>query len=215
MRTILLLVFLYFPVLVFSGNTESLSYLHPFYVGVNAGYGSTTWKGLVPNADNKSIVLNMSTPTNVTEGGGVVGGVVGFEFFPSLAIESLYLSYPDARVFFDTSSLFTFENEGLTELRTHTEAAALMVKVMFTIPETAVRLYSSVGAGWVHREDELSDVWLTTPAFGAGFNYPLSEHLMAEIAANYFSGYGESELNPVNDFIPFLYSVYFRVAYRI
>jgi hypothetical protein len=38
---------------------------------------------------------------------------------------------------------------------------------------------------------------------------------MAEIAGSYTAGFGESELEPVYDYIPFLYAVVLRIAYRI
>ena len=54
-----------------------------------------------------------------------------------------------------------------------------------------------------------------TPTFALGFNYNLSEHIMAELGANYTAGYGESELNPAKDYVPFLYSAFVQLAYRI
>ncbi len=202
-------------VFAYAGSTTADFDPHPFYIGVNGGYGSTTWKGLVPSQEKKSIVLNMSTPTDVREGGGVWGGVVGFDFSPWFGMDVNYLSYPKAEVFFDETSLFSFENNGRALLATHTQTVSLMAKFMVVIPETIMRLYSSVGVGWIHRGDEINDSWLVAPSFGAGLNYPISEHWMGEIAANYISGYGESEISPANDFIPFVYAVFFRVAYRV
>jgi len=49
---------------------------------------------------------------------------------------------------------------------------------------------------------------------GGGFNYSFTEHLMAEFGFNFTAGYGESELNPANDYVPFLYSGFFSMAYR-
>ncbi|MDF1677093.1 MAG: outer membrane beta-barrel protein [Legionellaceae bacterium] len=210
-----MVIFACWSALLYAGDSGDVFDPHPFYVGLNGGYGSTTWKGLVPSRDNQSIVLNISTPTDVHEGGFTWGGFAGFEFSPFVAVEANYLSYPKAEIFFDESSLFSFENQGQLKFSTHTQTVSLMAKVMFVLPETVIRAYSSLGVGWVHRGDEVNDVWLATPSFGAGVNYPLAEHLMIEVAANYMSGYGESELNPANDFVPFLYAVYFRLAYRV
>ena len=215
MQIIFIFIAFFWSMLAYSGESGAPFDAHPFYVGLNGGYGSTTWKGLVPSPDNQSIVLNISTPTNVHEGGWVWGGVAGFDFSPFVGVELNYLSYPKAEIFFHESSLFSFENDGQTQLNTHTQTVSLMAKVMFVIPQTIVRAYSSVGVGWIHRGDKINDIWLVAPSFGAGFNYPLAEHLMTEIAANYMSGYGESELNPTNDYIPFVYAVYFRLAYRV
>ena len=215
MQIIVIFLVSFWSILAYSGASKDAFDPHPLYVGLNSGYGSTTWQGLVPSHDKQSIVLNISTPTDVHEGGFVWGGFAGFEFSPFIAVEANYLVYPRAKIFFHETSLFSFENEGQVQLNTQTETASLMAKVMFTIPQTTLRAYSSVGIGWVHRADHINDAWLVTPSFGAGFNYPLAEHLMTEIAANYMAGYGESELSPANDFIPFLYAIYFRFAYRI
>ncbi|MCH9716301.1 MAG: outer membrane beta-barrel protein [Gammaproteobacteria bacterium] len=213
MRIILFCTVFLWSMLAYSGELGVDR--HPLYLGVNGGYGSTTWKGLVPTIDNQSIALKISTPTDVREGGGVWGGVVGFDFTHFFGIEANYLVYPKAEVFFDDSSLFAFENGGQIQLSTSTQTASLMAKIMLSIPNTLTRAYSSVGVGWIHRKDSINNIWFSAPSFGVGLNYPLAEHLMAELAANYMSGYGESELNPANDFVPFLYAVYFRLAYRV
>lgn len=199
----------------YSGSAALPTYSEALYVGLNGGYGSTTWKGLVPSFENQNIVLSISTPTGVNEGGAVLGAVLGFEFTPYFGLEANYLYYPDATIFFDENSIFAFENEGRRELNTRTETLTLMAKIMMTIPKTPIRAYSSVGLGKIHRKDEINDSWSLAPSFGAGFNYPFTEHLMGEIVGTYMTGYGESEISPVNDFIPFLYAVYFRLAYRL
>ena len=207
--------FLIFFRAVYAGDMGHADETHPFYIGLNGGYGSTTWKGLVPKIDNQNVVLSISTPIDVQEGGGVWGGVIGFEFSEHWGVEVNYLSYPSARVFFDEGSFFAFENDGQTELDTKTEALSLMAKIMVGVPQTAFRAYSSVGVGWIHRDDVINNMWLVAPSFGAGVNYLFTPHIMGEIAANYMSGYGESELSPANNYIPFLYAVYFKLAYRI
>lgn len=203
---------LFFLLFIFSAHAEPLT---PLYLGANGGFGSTTWKGLVPTTDHRNVALNISAPTNVQEGGGVWGGVLGFEFWPAFAIEANYLVYPRAEVFFAEDSLFAFENDGTIQLSSDTETVSLMGKILLTLPRTKLRAYSSIGVGWIHRKDWLTDLWLVTPSFGAGFNYPIHSHWMTELAVNYMSGYGESELNPARSYIPFLYAVYFRLAYRV
>lgn len=186
----------------------------PFYAGLTAGYGSTTWGQLVPSKENKNLALSFSTPIHVNEGGGIVGVFVGYEFIPFFALEASYTHYPRAKIFFDPTSLFSFEHDNLTELTSDTEQIALIGKFMLPIPHTRLRAYSSVGAAGVHRSDEISDAWGLHPTFGVGFNYHFTDHLMAEIGIDYTAGYGESELSPVEHYVPFLYSSYFRIAYR-
>lgn len=216
MRFFLLYIVLFFPGIVCAADAGSaLPYTHAFYVGVNGGYGSTTWIGLVPEIENQNIVLNMSTPIEVKEGGGVWGGFAGVEITPFFALEANYLAYPKATVFFDDDSFFAFENDGQTVLNTTTQAASLMAKFMVALPKTKARAYSSLGVGGIHRDDEINNIWIAAPSFAVGLNYVFTEHVMGELAGNYMSGYGTSELNPAKDYVPFLYAAYARVAYRI
>ncbi len=187
---------------------------YPFYVGITGGYGATTWDGLVPSGNKQGIAINISTPTEVTEGGVTWGAFVGYEFFPYFAVEGSYQRYPNAKVDFDPMSLFSFENNGLTSLNTHTETISLMGKIMLLVPRTCIRAYSSFGAADVHRYDEFRDQWRISPTFGIGFNYNFTDHIMGELGGTYTAGYGESELNPAEDYMPFLYSAFLRLAFR-
>ena len=191
------------------------AFKHPFYVGVTAGYGSTTWQGLVPSEANKNEAMSISTPISVTEGGSVWGGVAGYEFSPYFALEAHYMRYPDATVSFDEMSLFAFDNEGILDLHTHTQTLAVLAKLMLMIPRTNIRVYSSAGVAETYRWDDLTESRRITPEFGIGLNYNLSEHIMGELGASYTAGYGESELNPAKDYVPFLYAGFVRLAYRI
>ena len=192
----------------------SLPFKQSLYVGLLGGYGSTTWAGLVPNKEKQNTALSMATPIKVTEGGGVAGVFIGYEFIPAFALEMSYMDYPDAEVFFDPMSLFSFKHDDLELFRTKTKTVSLLAKVMLPISNSAFRLYSSVGAAGVQRKDMLINDWRLSPAFGAGLNYRLRKHVMAEIGANYTAGYGESQLSPADSYFPFLYSVTGRLAYR-
>ncbi|MDR3491214.1 MAG: hypothetical protein P4M12_04120 [Gammaproteobacteria bacterium] len=187
---------------------------HPFYAGITGGYGSTTWGELVPSENKASVAMSMSTPTSVTEGGAIWGVVAGYELIPTFAIEGNYTRYPVARINFDETSLFAFNYDGRLAFTTKTESTALVAKFMLIIPRTEVRAYSSAGVAGVHRYDAIKDRWRASPTFGIGLNYNLTEHLLAELGINYTGGYGESEMDPAEDFIPFLYSGFLRLAYR-
>jgi len=189
-------------------------FVHPFYVGVTGGYGSTTWNGLVPTKSKQSDAILLSTPKSVTEGGVVWGIFIGYEFIPYFALEANYTHFPNASVFFDPSSLISFNNDGMTQFNTSTESVALMAKFMVLIPNTSIRAFSSAGAAGVHRQDMFNDCWQLSPTFTVGFNYNFTERIMGEIGVNYTGGYGESELDPSQDYIPFLYSAFLRLAYR-
>lgn len=197
----------------FATDTQD-KYRHPFYIGVTGGYGSTTWNGLVPPNDKQSAAMVLSTPINVHEGGGIWGILAGYEPIPFFAVEANYTRYPNAKIFFDPMSLVAFENNGLTEINTSTDSVALMAKFMLFIPHTEIRAYSSAGVARVHRQDPLKECWRISPTFGLGFNYDFTDRIMGELGANYTGGYGESELDPAEDYVPFLYSVFLRVAFR-
>ncbi len=188
---------------------------HSLYIGGSGGYGATTWKGLVPTAANQNMAMKTSTPVMVREGGAIWGLVGGYEFSPWFALEANYMRYPFATISFDEESIFAFENDGLRLLRTDTATISVMAKVMLAIPNTALRLYSSFGAAEIHRWDDMTENRRYSPTFGLGFNYNVSEHIMAELGSNYTAGFGKSELNPAKDYVPFLYSGFLKLAYRI
>lgn len=210
-----ILVFLPLAATAASVKTPSVATSpHPFYAGVTGGYGSTTWQGLVPSVDNQNNAMIVSTPVNAEEGGAVWGLYAGYEFIPNFAMEASYMRYPTATVTFDADSLFAFDNDGQTSLQTHTETASLMGKIMLGIPRTIIKIYSSAGAAVTHRWDQLNDSRRVTPTFGVGINWDFSPHIMGEVGGNYTAGFGQSELNPADDYMPFLYAVFMRVAYR-
>jgi opacity protein-like surface antigen len=185
---------------------------HPFYVGVAGGSGATTWSYLVPKY--MSDALSTSIPVRVSEGGKVWGVQVGYEFIPEFAMELSYMYYPVANLYFDEDSLFTYLQHGNNKLKTHTSRVALAGKIMLTIPHTPVKAFSSFGAAEVYRYDKIVRRWRLNPTFGAGLDYDITEHVMAEVGTEYVAGYGQSELDPCDHFIPFLYSGFFRLNYR-
>lgn len=187
-------------------------FVYPFYAGVTGGHGWTTWNGLVPTEQNGAI--NLSTPVYVSEGGKLWGLFAGYEFNPYFAIEAAYMHYPDANVQFDAMSLFTFENNGLSGFITHTEMISLMANIMLIVPHSDVRVYSGAGLAEVHRYDIIKNNWQPSPTFGAGFNYNFTDRLMGELGANYTAGRGQSQLNPAENYFPFIYSIFLRLALR-
>jgi hypothetical protein len=166
----------------------------------------------VPPQSKANAAMSLSTPAKVNEGGPVWGVFVGYQLIQNFAVELAYSRYPNADVIFDPYSLFTFDHDDLTHFTTKTEIASASGKFMFLIPKTKVSAFSLVGAAGIHRDDLLTNRWRLTPTFGVGLGYTISPHLVAEIGVNYTGGYGESELDPVQDYIPFLYSGFFRLA---
>lgn len=196
-------------------DTHTDKVKHPLYVGVTGGYGWTTWDGLIPPPRKRNAAMSMSTPSLVTEGGVLWGLFVGYEFLPTFAMEMAYLRYQNARVTFDDESIFTFDHDGNASFTSKTETVSIMAKIMMIVPRTDVRIYSSLGLAEVHRSDDITDNWMGSPTFGVGVNYNFTEHVMGEIGAIYAAGRGQSELNPIDDYFPFMYGAFLRVAYRI
>lgn len=213
LKSILYLYSILFIVPFSSHATTSNEFNRSLYVGGLGGFGSTTWFGLVPSQANQNMAISMSTPVNTREGGHVWGVLAGYEFTPFFAIEANYMNYPGADIFFESFSLFSFNNNGSIKFSTDTESLSLMGKVMLIIPQTKMRVYSSAGVANVHREDMIVDDWRVSPTFGVGLNYHITENLTGEIGGNYTAGYGESQLNPADTYFPFLYSVSLRLAY--
>ncbi|MFZ4077026.1 MAG: outer membrane beta-barrel protein [Legionellaceae bacterium] len=187
----------------------------PFMLVYRGGYGSSTWEGLVPTPDKQNTAINISMPTHVNEGGGVWGLFGGYELSTFFAIEASYMHYKDATVSFDEDSLFAFDHEDRLEFTTKTSQTSVMAKVMLTVPGTSLRGYSSAGIAGVSRKDEINSRSRVSPTFGVGVNYNINPRVMLELAGNYTAGYGESELNPIRDYVPFLYSVFLRAAIRV
>ncbi|MHB1947466.1 MAG: porin family protein [Gammaproteobacteria bacterium] len=192
-------------------------YRHPFYVGVTGGYGQTTWGQLVPadTSEQALATLSVSTPIRVGEGGAVWGVYAGYELIPQFAFELSYMRYPNATLVFDSVSLFAIHHDGETSVVTRTESVALVAKLMVPIPRTdGLRAYSSFGAAGVHRFDIVVDRWRASPTFGVGFNYLVTQYMMLELGTEYVAGYGQSEIEPDEHYIPFLYSGFLRMALR-
>ncbi|HBB53608.1 MAG TPA: hypothetical protein DCZ80_06880 [Legionellales bacterium] len=187
---------------------------YPWYVGGGIGWGTTTWEGLVPATANQNLALSMSTPNSAHEGGFLWGVAAGIEVIPQFQVEFNYWDYPDATIQFDPESLYSFENNGETELKTKTYTLVLQGKFLVPWKDTKLRLFASAGGAWLNRQDNLFNNELISPTFGVGLNYGFTPHLMGEFGFIYTAGYGESELNPADDFMPFLYGIFTRLYYR-
>ena len=196
-------------------KTETLQnlFIHPLYFGGVGGWGSTTWNGLVPNVENQNSAIVVSTPIAVKEGGAVWGLSLGYELTKFFALEANYMAFPDATLTFDEYSLFAFDEDSLV-LNTQTQTVSVSGKIMLLIPDTTLRFFSSAGIASVFRKDQINEGYRISPTFGFGFNFLFNERLMAEVGANYTAGYGQSEINPVTHFVPFLYSFFGKVALR-
>lgn len=205
----------FFASLIFAQNIPvSELYANKYYVGGVGGSGYTTWRGLVPSEENRNDAISISTPILVREGGAMWGLVAGYEVTPYFAVEANYMHFPAAIITFDEDSLFSFDNDGMTKLTSRTQTGSIMGKVMLLIPDSPFRIYSGAGIATVWRSDEINTAHRVSPAFAVGITLNVNKNIMFEAGTNYIAGYGESEINPVNDFIPFVYSFYGKIALR-
>ncbi len=60
-------------------------------------------------------------------------------------MEVNYIRFPNARIYFDELSLFSFDHNDLTEFNTHTEAVTLVGKISTYLPNSTTRVYTSAG----------------------------------------------------------------------
>jgi hypothetical protein len=208
----------FFPSVSFSAISLSTASVgnhtqYPFYAGLTIGYGTTTWGELVAPVDETMMML-LSTPTKVDEGGTIGGAFIGYELFPSFDIELSYMHYANARIFVDPMSLITYDYGVIDSFVSRTNNYSLVGKFLVPIPHSKARIFSSIGPAVTHRQDVVYDHWRLTAAFNVGFDIDISERLMMEIGGNYTAGTGKSEIDPIVDYIPFLYSGYGRLAWR-
>ncbi len=183
---------------------------YPFYFGGMIGFGDTNWGGLV-DPDAESDGSDVSTPVKAT-GTGVAWGVMGgFEFNRYFAIQGNYQHYPTSRIFLDSFNSYLPTGQ---IVESETKNYALVAKFMVPIFNSGFRLFSDVGPAYTLRNDELENMGHWAAQFGAGINYNITPRFLTEINFNYTTGFDESNTTPIDDYIPFLYSINFGLAYR-
>lgn len=183
------------------------------YFGVNIGGGSTTWAYLIDTIDQ---VSNGVTPIAVKELGPSWGVVFGFDVSANFAIELQYMQFADSHLTFDDAGKASYMLPSNTII-SKTQAYSLSGKFYLPVGvDTHLRAFSAVGAGLVQRSDIINPhASCVTPYMSAGLSYNFTRHLIAESGFQYYTGFGASEVLPVQDFIPFAWDAYFRFAYQV
>jgi len=187
-------------------NSNAILRKYPIYIGAIVGWGNTNWQQMVSQDD----VTSTSTPTSAGGTGLAYGAVLGYEFEPYFALEANYMRFPDSNIELATPSVYS----PITGFVSRTREASIVGKFLVPVYHTGIRAFADVGPAYVHRKDVLADKGKLGGTFGVGMDYNLTQHFMTELSFQYYTGYGESELKPVLDYIPFLYTVNVRVAYR-
>lgn len=178
------------------------------YFGINVGGGSTEWQYLVDTTDPSDTAV--TTPTKVTEGGPSWGVVFGYDVSKNFAIELQYMQFADARIHFSEDSPYP-----VTRMISRTDAYSLSGKFLAQVANTHVRAFAAVGPGLVERQDVIYSDSCITPYVSSGLVYNFVRHWMLETGFQYYTGFGRSELDPVNHYIPFAWDGYVRLAYQM
>ncbi|MFK3617558.1 outer membrane beta-barrel protein [Coxiella burnetii] len=190
----------------------SICRTHPFYIGLSLGYGSTDWSQLVAKGTPMEIpLLAVSTPISAGDRGFLYGFVAGYELQPHFAIELNYTRFPNTTVVFDPD-FYTIKP--IVSMRSFTYAYNLVGKFMAQLGESGFRGFANAGASFTHRNDLLVKGAHICPTFGVGINYVFIKRIMLEMGFQYYAGYGKAVINPGVNYVPFLYALTLKLAYR-
>lgn len=234
------LVSLFFPCVfaytVYAMSQKDQDALFPsrtVYFGVNVGGGSTEWKYLIDTTDPRGPYdpdgpTDNSTPTAVNEGGPSWGVVFGYDVAKNFAIELQYIQFANSLVTFDSNGCGSYFGNANTTctMTSKTDAYSLSGKFFVPVAHTHVRAFAAIGAGLVERRDPLVDANPTlqpsgatascvTPYMSSGLDYNFTRHWIMEGGFQYYTGFGASEVDPVDSFIPFAWDAYGRLAYQL
>lgn len=178
---------------------------HPFYVGGILGYGNTNWSQMV-SQDSASA---NSTPISAGGSGVMVGAFAGYELTSHFAVEANYMRFPSANIKFEPDNVY-----GIDSFTSYTNEYGVMGKFMVPIGSSKFKAFSEVGPAYVQRDDILAKEGKIGAGFGLGVDYNINQRWMSELGFQYYTGFGASEFKPVYDYIPFLYTLNLRIAYR-
>lgn len=192
-----------FSQVVFS---EEISKDHFFYAGLIGGYANVDWSPVI-STDRATLPTN---PTNAEGEGGLYGFNVGYQFNPYIQFEAEYIRLPTSTLEF---SLASRRNYGPLETTSTADFWAAIVKFIVPLGETPFSLFTDAGPAYQTRSDEVADISTYEPTFGAGILYRASPEIQIEASFQYASGTGESEMDPMNDYIPEVYAYTFKVDY--
>lgn len=185
---------------------------NPIYIGISGGYGSTTWSQLTVNSSSPAAA---SSPIAANDDGFVWGFLLGYQFSKNFALEANYMNFPKSTITFAPFSFYFPTNPNSVTINSYTHAFSLFAK--FIVPIHFVNhlsVFANAGAEYTHRDDILADKGRLGAIFGFGFIYALSQHISAQLAAQFYTGYGKAEILPANDYIPFLYQIQLALAYH-
>lgn len=178
---------------------------HPFYIGAIAGYGNTNWQEMI-SLDGVSAT---STPIDAGGSGLTLGAMAGYQITRYFAVEGNYMHFPESHITFAPNNVY-----GITSFDSETNEYAVLAKFMVPVGHTKLKIFSEIGPSYVQRNDDMANKGHFGGGFGVGADYDFNARWFTELNLNYFTGFGESELKPAYDYVPFLYTLNLRVGYR-
>lgn len=179
---------------------------HPAYVGIMLGYGNTNWDQMI----SQDLSSSKSTPISAGGSGVAEGLMAGYSLSRYFALEGDFTHYPEANLVFAANSVY----QPLTQTDSKTNSYALFGKFMLPLGNSGFSPFSEIGPGYVQRNDDLAQKGHFGGAFGVGVDYNINSRWMTELGLQYYTGYGDSTLKPAYDYMPFLYTINLRIAYR-
>lgn len=211
-------------------TSKNLWRRNSLYGGVSLGYGSTDWS-LITTKNTNSNLATMSTPIKADDKGLVWGFFLGYQITKHFGLEAYYSSYPETKLIFAEGNYYFPGNKRNTAF-SETSVYGVIARAILEM-NNKLSGFIDFGMAIIHRKDKTAmcsntDTFGTcasadlkkvnairvSPTFGAGVTYNITKKVISELGFQYTAGYGQSNMTPVFDYIPFLYSVYFRLGYR-
>ena len=179
---------------------------HFFYVGLVGGYANVDWAPVI-STDRATLPTN---PTSAEGTGGLYGFDAGYQLNPYVQFEGEYIRLPSSSL---TYSAAAHRNYGVLSSTTTMDFYAVIAKFIVPVAETGLSLFTDAGPAYQHRSDNVAEISTYEPTFGAGILYRASPNIQLEASFQYASGTGQSEKNPMDDYIPEVYAYTFKVNY--
>jgi hypothetical protein len=177
-----------------------------FYTGLIGGFAKIDWDPIIAQD-------TATYPTNPTEAdgqGSLFGADVGYQINKYFAVEAEYIRMPNTYLQFKPVALPAY---GVTSTESTLDFAAIIVKIMAPLGDSGFSLFTDAGPAYQYRSDDVATIDTFAPTFGAGVNYMINEHWMANVTFQYATGYGESIATPMDEYIPEIYAYTFSLNY--
>ena len=197
-----------------------------FAVGFNFGYGSADWSGLTASDPSS----RTSTPISVHDKGIAFGVNASWTLNQYVGFIGRFMHFPQAKLVFSKDNILTPLGDDGSTYYTNTNAVTFALDFSIPIAQTNFRWVNEIGLLYVLRSDKMhADPDSLTPLanlhyqtvsnlgadFGAGVDYYYTKNFVINAMFLYGTGYGESEVLPENDYVPFTYSITLGISYLI